>query len=248
MTKENWKLNIQLFGDSPEDTTTTNADVEEKDIEKTIVDETDVDKTKVDETKEVLDKFDIDYSQFENLGTAEEVQSFLKDELPNDLSERERDMLMKVFKKMNEQAKETDDDTEKQDVSDSEAIKVEVMDNLPMSNKEFKDLHSWVGKQPKEYREKLAELTDYSSKSKEEILEAITQANEDRKKSVGGAVRIDTAGGSFSPTTKDTILDEYTTILKTYYGQEQKNKIKELKNSSLSATKGELNDWVKSFL
>jgi Fe-S-cluster formation regulator IscX/YfhJ len=122
------------------------------------------------------------------------------------------------------------------------------MENLPMSNREFKDLHSWVGKQPKEYREKLAELTDYSSKSKEEILEAITQANEDRKNSVGGAVRIDTNGGTFTPTTKDSILEEYSTILKTYYGQEQKNKIKELKNSSLSATKGELNDWVKSFL
>lgn len=187
----------------------------------------------------------IDYSSYSNLGTKEEVETYIKETFGDNPTPEEIKTAKKLLAKMNESAKESDEEEENAKIQE---VKEEVFSKLPIAEEDFKTLNAWVMQQPQEYIDAVREATDFRSKSAEEIRNAIKKAHTDRVKSAGGAIKIDSSfasSGTFGEITKEQIMAEYTEIYKKFKGAEKDKKIKELKEEAISNTK--IGEWAKSF-
>lgn len=197
--------------------------------------------------EEVTEKVEIDYSQFDSLGTSEEVKEYLSDILTENSNPETVNAVKKLLEKINTESK-SDEEQAVQEEERIETLKNDVMENLPISSRELIELQKWVNTQPREYQEKVAELTDFRTKSKEEIVKAIKDAYNERLNATARLPKINTTSGSFEGgLTREKVLDDYERIVKTYKGQEQKNKLEDLKASIKSSKNSDLREWASYF-
>ncbi|MGL5051028.1 MAG: hypothetical protein ACRC6E_10450 [Fusobacteriaceae bacterium] len=185
---------------------------------------------------------ELDLQELNNLGSAEEIEEYLADVMGDSPSVETKKAINKLLAKLNKDSEE-DEVEEVQPVNEEIKTKQkEVFDELPIPNKDFKALVSWVAKQPKAYQERISELTKYETNSVEDIQKAILSAHEDRLKSVGGTLNLSNTNGTFGKLTRDEVMDKVVNIHKTFKGQDRVNKINELKKEALSTS--DLKDWA----
>ena len=198
------------------------------------------------ETKEDEVKIEIDYSQFDSLGTPEEVKTYLSGIINEDSNSETIEAVKKLLEKINLDSK-TEEETTVQEEQRIESLKNDVMENLPISSKELIELQNWVNTQPKEYQEKVAELTDFRTKTKDEILKAIKDAYNERLNSSAKLPKFNASASTEGSLTREKVMDDYERIVKTYKGQEQKNKLEDLKSSVKMSRDSALKEWASYF-
>lgn len=196
--------------------------------------------------EETVEKVEIDYSQFDSLGTSEEVKEYLSDILTDNSNPETVNAVKKLLEKINAETK-SDEEKTAQEEARIESVKNDVMENLPISSKELVELQKWVNTQPKEYQEKVAELTDFRTKTKEEIVKAIKDAYNERLNSTTILPKINPSGSFEGGLTREKVMDDYERIVKTYKGQEQKNKLEDLKASVRASKDVNLREWASYF-
>ncbi|MGL4998252.1 MAG: hypothetical protein ACRCZR_02260 [Cetobacterium sp.] len=207
---------------------------------------------KIETTIEIPEKQDIpeipeveelNLNELNNLGTVEELNEYLTDVLGETPSSETKKAINKLLAKFNKDAEEEEKEEEVKEFSDEiKAKQGEVFESLPLANKEFKELVNWVSKQPKEYQERISELTKYETNSVEDIHKAILSAHNDRLKSVGGTLNLTNSNATYGKLSREEVMDKIVNIHKTFKGQDRVNKINEVKREALSNS--ELKDWA----
>ncbi|MGL6098874.1 MAG: hypothetical protein ACRC0G_04530 [Fusobacteriaceae bacterium] len=179
-----------------------------------------------------------------NIGSKEEMEEYLEDILSETTSKETKVAINKLLAKLNK----TVGDEEAEEVANQALIsekRESVMSELPITDKDFKELTAWVGRQSKEYQEQLSKATNYKNVEKADIIKAITEAHKNRLNSVGGLANIDNAGGSFGILSREEVMEKRLTINKTYKGQDRINKINELRKEATSVPK--LREWAEIY-
>lgn len=217
-------------------TTETVAEPTVQEPEKEEVKETE--EVKTEEPKE--ESFEIDYSEFSEVGTKEEIEDFLSDVIGEKTSKETKEAIKKILNKLQKNGI-IEKETEEKGIN----VRNEVLANLPISQKEYNELAVWVKQQPKEYQLQIGEATNFNKKSKEEIIEAIKKAHNDRLNSVAKIPNVKNNSASNVETiTKESVMQEYSNIFKTTKGAERKVKIDDLKQKVANS---DLKDWGKIF-
>lgn len=206
-----------------------------------------VEEKQEEKQEEVVEKVEIDFSQFESLGTSEEVKNYLADIITENSNHETIQAVKKLLEKINNDSKSEEEETAQEETR-IETLKNDVMENLPISSNELIELQKWVNTQPKEYQQKVAELTDFRTKTKEEIIKAIKDAYDERINATAKLPKINTTIGGFEGgLTREKVMDDYERIVKTYKGQEQKNKLEDLKSSVRTSKDANLREWASYF-